>query len=538
MTMVGKNVKEEARRKLALNMHQAIVIYTVEFTIMITLIALIVLSCVALNSINVVASIVMLCYGIILLFIAIVGCAMLGFAMTDFYLVSYKCKPYNVRRLGETIARSNITKVLLLCLKRTAIAFLLLLCLIVPGVIYLIRTSMAYYLLIANPKMKPKTALTASNKIMSGKTGPYFSLCISLLGWYALGVITLGLGFIFIRPYINLVKAVFYKRNIQGDKAEYSVQQQPVSLAATAVPEQARQGAPVQNAMPDGPAPIDTLAEEDLFDMNAAIQDFGGEVIDDVPEVPLVSPEKKKPDKTKKTKEIKTKAKDEPKHQAVEHRIDGTGLVESERILSTKELDESDLLRQQAIEHMYSNDAQQAPEVNYFDVQSMPDDFNDDFGVEPIADEAGAQPKVEPIENEFEAQPIIEPVSDDIVVQPVVEPVIEEPFIQPVAQAVDSAEPIISDSELDEFLRTFDSEMPVVEEEPAPEPEKPAERHTAPVRPSAREDRRKAAEARIERDRSAAAERLRHRTVEPSERAERLRREREQRLHNNNNPHK
>ena len=532
--MVGKNVKEEARRKLALNMHQAIVIYTVEFTIMITLIALIVLSCVALNSINVVAAIVMLCYGVLLLVIAIVGCEMLGFAMTDFYLISYRCKPYNVRRLGETIARSNITKVMLLCLKRTLIAFLLLLLLIVPGVIYLIRTSMAYYLLIANPKMKPKTALTASNKIIRGKTGPYFSLSVSLLGWYALGVITLGLGFIFIRPYINLVKAVFYKRNIQGDKAEYSVQQQPVSpMPANA---QTAQSAPVQNAMSDGPAPIDTLAEEDLFDMNAAIQDFGGETLDDVPEVPLIAPEKKKSGKTKKTKEIKAKAKDEPKQQAVEHRIDGTGLVESERILSTKELDESDLMRQQAIEHMYSNGAQHAPKVNYFDVQSIPDDFNADFGVEPIADEAEAQPIVEPIENEFEAQPIFEPVSDDFDVQPVVEPVIEEPFVQPVVQPVENAEPVISDSELDEFLRNFDSEMPIVEEEPAPE--KPAEQHTAPARPSAREDRRKAAEARIERDRSAAAERLRHRTVEPSERAERIRREREQRLHNNNNPNK
>ncbi len=522
MTMVAKNIKEEARRKLALNMHQAIAIYTVEFTIMITLIALIVLSCVALNSINVVAAIVMLCYGVVLLFIAVVGCAMLGFAMTDFYLVSYRCKPYNIRRLGETIARSNITKVLLLCLKRTFIAFLLLLCLVVPGVIYLIRTSMAYYLLIANPKMKPNTALTASNKIMSGKTGPYFSLCFSLLGWCALGVITLGLGFIFIRPYINLVKAVFYKRNIQGDKADYSVQQQQVAQGAA--PARPVQGAPVHTEA-EGPAPIDTLEEEDFLDMNAAIQDFGGDVIDDVLEVPIVAPEKKKSGKNKKTKDVKIKSNDEPQQQAIEHRIDGTGLVESERILSPEELDQSDLMQREALERMYSNGAQQAPKVNYFDVQSMPaDDFNDDFGVEPISEEADS-PVVEPIVGDFEAQPVIEPIADDFGVQPIA----EQPIIQPVA----SADPIMSDSELDEFLRNFDSEMPVAED--SPEPEKPMEPTAPPIRQSAREDRRKAAEARIEHDRNVAAERLRHGMGEPSDRAERIRREREQRQHNNNN---
>ena len=229
--MTNKDIKAEARQKLALNIHQAIIVYTVEFAIYITLLALIVMSCVSLGS-NMIAGIVMICYGVILLLIAMVGSNMVNYAMVDFYLVSFKCKQYNVRRLGETLARGGMTKILLLSLKRTMLAFLLTLCLIVPGIIYMIRTSMANHLLVANPKMKASAVLSASNKVMSGKTGAYFALTMSMIGWWLLGIITLGLGFIFILPYINLVKSVYYKRNLQGDKTVYVFNPQAVQQTA------------------------------------------------------------------------------------------------------------------------------------------------------------------------------------------------------------------------------------------------------------------------------------------------------------------
>ncbi len=131
--MTVKDIKEEARKKLALNMHQAVIVYTVELTLMITLMALIVMSCVGMSAIPS-ASIVMLCYGLLLLFIAVVGIGTINFCLVDFYLATYRCKPYNIRRLGETLARSNVSKIFLLNLQRTFLGLLLLLCLIVPGV--------------------------------------------------------------------------------------------------------------------------------------------------------------------------------------------------------------------------------------------------------------------------------------------------------------------------------------------------------------------------------------------------------------------
>lgn len=555
--MIGKDIKGEARKKLALNMHQAIVIYTVLFTIFITLIALVVMSCVSLGAaVSRIAAIVMICYGSILLIIAIVGAGMIGFAMTDFYLVSYRCQPYNVRRLGETIARSNITKVLLMSLKRTLIAFLLLLCLIVPGVIYIMRTSMASYLLIANPKMKPTAALTASSKVMSGKTGMYFSLCASLIGWYVLGVLSLGLGFIFIAPYINLVKTVFYKRNLQGDKAVYIVSPQAMaSVPNTMAPQQgqatpqpaantARPAMP-QQQQPAGPAPIDALEDEDVMDMNAAIQDFGGDAgggagqafgassVDAVPEVPLAAPNSKKAEKaeknkTKLTREEKRAAKEAAKQDAQSHKIDGTGLVETERILTTQELTDSDVLRRSELEHMYSNSARARSNVNYFDIvtNGNNDDDFDDFGVTPDDDQP--EPVIEPIiEPLVEAEPIVEPMADDFAQG--------DAFDTFGADVQADGDPIMSESEFDEFLRNFDADEqvePVIEAEPL-KTEQTANNTDNGGTTAA--DRRKAAEERIERGRRAAAERLAnrcHSSPQSIERAERIRREREERLKN------
>lgn len=443
--MTIKDIKQEARRKLALNMHQAIMIYTVEFAIMITLIALVVMSCVSLG-VNTPAAIVMICYGILLGIIAMIGAGMVNFALVDFYLATYRCKPYNIRRLGDTLARSNITKVLLLSLKRTIFAFLLLLCLIVPGVIYLIRTSMANYLSISNPKMKASTALSASNKVMSGKTGAYFSLCMSLIGWYLLGIFTLGLGFIFIMPYTNLVKAVYYKRNLQGDKTVYNTIVQPVvapdaqpimsqgTVQTGTVAQEATQNAePVQQ----GPAPIDVLADEDFIDMQAAMRDFDtpSKQSVDIPEIPIVPVTTAKPSTTSENSEsVSAKNNTFGNTDGLSHKLDGTNIVETERILTTHEIDMSETVQKDAYAKIDGGYVSKRPIVDYISAQS--NQSSDDFGTvemnEPISEMQGEVQTATPVSDSFGA-------------------------------STDSDEPIMSDNEFAEFLKNFDD---------VPEPEK------------------------------------------------------------------
>ncbi|MDE5592755.1 MAG: hypothetical protein K2I75_02360, partial [Clostridiales bacterium] len=288
-------------------------------------------------------------------------------------------------------------------------------------------------------------------------------------------------------------------------------------------------------------------------DMNAAIQDFGGPIdgasqgfgtvsVDAVPEVPLASPNSKKAEKaekqnkTKLTREEKRAAKEAAKQNAQSHKIDGTGLVETERILTTQELTDSDVLRRNELEHMYSNSERQRSAVNYFDMSAnadSDDDF-DDFGVTPDGDDDEPEPVIEPIIEPTE-DPIIEPI-----IEPIVEPIAndfgqDDTFDTFGADEQADGDPIMSESEFDEFLRNFDAgeqdEQPI-----EAEPLKTAQtaNNTGNGGQTAA-DRRKAAEERIERDRRAAAERLanrRHSSPQSIERAERIRREREERLKN------
>ena len=319
--MTTKDLKAEARGKLALNMHQAISVYAIEFLLFVTLIALVVVSCVCLGTRMKLAAIVMICYGVVLFLAMLIISGIIGFAMTDFYLASYRCIPYNIRRLGDTVVRSGVHKILTLNIIRTLLGFLLLLALIVPGVIYLCRTSMANHLLIANPRMKAKEALKASSKVMSGKSGAYFVLMLSMIGWMALGILTLGLGFVFVLPYVNLVKTEYYKRNLQGDRNTYRLQPQPVAQTpvqgqpvppqqqvVAAQPMNAPQNAPDAAVQPVSDAaaqnakeqaaqpvyieadmqPISSLDDSDIKEMNDTMRDFGGEaVVVEVPEVPI-----------------------------------------------------------------------------------------------------------------------------------------------------------------------------------------------------------------------------------------------------------
>lgn len=424
--MTNKDVKAEARSKLALNMHQASILYTIQFAIFSTLIALVVMSCMCLSTVNKAAAVVMICYGILLLLIAFVGSGMLGFGMTDFYLASYKCKPYNVHRLGDTLARGGVTKILLLNVQRVLLGFLLTLCLIVPGVFYLIRTSMAEHLLIANPKLKASAALKASSSVMSGKTGAYFSLVASMLGWYFLGIVTLGLGFIFIMPYINLTKTVYYKRNLQGDKAEYKVIVQPVSPSIS-TPSEPMQARPLREMtdidmndfISDEPArpividsqesaipPIDTLGSDDMAEMNAAMRDFSGipdlkteeQTISPMQEVPIspVSPKQKASASTSRSHDAPASfgtpesfgtpdsfgtpetpvAPTAP--NAGEHKNDNdSSFVEIVKPMTTREIDEANVMGRR-IDKMFSNAAaQEAPQKDYMSVhgRQAPDDF-------------------------------------------------------------------------------------------------------------------------------------------------------------------
>lgn len=95
--------------------------------------------------------------------------------------------------------------------------FLLTLLLIIPGIIAAYSYAMVPFILADNPEMRPSETLKMSKEMMRGNKWRLFCLNFSFIGWMFLCVFTLGIGNLWLRPYMNAAVADFY-REISGTR--------------------------------------------------------------------------------------------------------------------------------------------------------------------------------------------------------------------------------------------------------------------------------------------------------------------------------
>ncbi|MBV8046085.1 MAG: DUF975 family protein [Paludibacterium sp.] len=88
--------------------------------------------------------------------------------------------------------------------------FLWALLLIVPGVIAMLSYAMTFYILADEPGIGARAAIAKSKIMMFGNKWKYFCLICRFAGWFLLGVATLGIGFLWIVPYMMTSFARFY----------------------------------------------------------------------------------------------------------------------------------------------------------------------------------------------------------------------------------------------------------------------------------------------------------------------------------------
>ncbi|MEI6875460.1 MAG: DUF975 family protein [Spirochaetota bacterium] len=81
---------------------------------------------------------------------------------------------------------------------------------IVPGIIACIRYSQTFYILRENPGMDGNAAIQKSKAMMQGHKGEYFLLGLSFILWILLGIITVGIAFLWIGPYMSTTYAGYY----------------------------------------------------------------------------------------------------------------------------------------------------------------------------------------------------------------------------------------------------------------------------------------------------------------------------------------
>ena len=137
-------------------------------------------------------------YGLILLAAFYVFAAPVEYSVTDFYIRSFNLKSAENFRLFEGFKKENFWRSVLIRLIRTGIGLGLTVLLIVPGVLFLLRTAFVYYVINNNPKTKAWDAFRESNQLVKGHTADLFKICLSFTGWFLLGIITFGLAFFYV----------------------------------------------------------------------------------------------------------------------------------------------------------------------------------------------------------------------------------------------------------------------------------------------------------------------------------------------------
>ena len=91
--------------------------------------------------------------------------------------------------------------------------------LVIPGIVKGLSYAMTPFILEEHPEMAASEAIKASMKLMDGHKMDLFILGLSFIGWSLLACLTMGIGFLFLNPYINAAYAAFY-RSISGQRQE------------------------------------------------------------------------------------------------------------------------------------------------------------------------------------------------------------------------------------------------------------------------------------------------------------------------------
>ena len=123
--------------------------------------------------------------------------------------------------LFAAFTRDRILPVFINWLLSTIFICLWSLLLIVPGIIKTLAYSQSQFIVKdmvdSGQEVDATEAISKSRQLMNGHKGEYLLLQLTFIGWAILGCLSLGIGFLWISPYIHVTNAKYY-RKLAGDQ--------------------------------------------------------------------------------------------------------------------------------------------------------------------------------------------------------------------------------------------------------------------------------------------------------------------------------
>lgn len=98
--------------------------------------------------------------------------------------------------------------------------------LVIPGIIKSYSYAMTDFILKDEPEMKNNAAIEKSMAMMENNKMKLFLLDLSFIGWALLAIVTFGIGFLFLQPYMQVSRAAFYEdlKAQQGGNIEVDIE--------------------------------------------------------------------------------------------------------------------------------------------------------------------------------------------------------------------------------------------------------------------------------------------------------------------------
>ena len=133
---------------------------------------------------------------------------LLGFGMISFYLkisrgieVTYK----------EIFSKRNLFwPYIIITIVTTIFTLLWSLLFIIPGIMAALSYSLVYFIKLDHEDYGTTQVINESKRLMNGHKWEYFVLNLSFLGWILLGILTFGLLYFWLIPYMSVTQANFY----------------------------------------------------------------------------------------------------------------------------------------------------------------------------------------------------------------------------------------------------------------------------------------------------------------------------------------
>ena len=141
----------------------------------------------------------------------------LGWGLTVSLLRNHREESVDLENLFDGFRGGRYTRVFCALFLVRLFTFLWTLLLIIPGIMKAFSYALTPYILLDEPELTAKQAISRSCEIMQGRRWKLFCLYFSFIGWGILCLLTFGIGFLWLVPYINASIAAFY----EDARAEY-----------------------------------------------------------------------------------------------------------------------------------------------------------------------------------------------------------------------------------------------------------------------------------------------------------------------------